>query len=142
MKILESKRSEIGIITEFRRIPNGFPNLAINSSSSSDSDVLEMYGGNGATLRCISTGLTDLTDSLLASPTFSEEEIFAADGGDIDNDMPTDAEASKYSFLDCLECYMEQALISESTQGCGACNNGRGRHKCEGDGSNEEGFKI
>jgi hypothetical protein len=28
MKILESKRSEIGIIAEFHGIPNGFPNLA------------------------------------------------------------------------------------------------------------------
>ncbi len=28
MKILESKRSEIGIIAEFRGIPNEFPNLA------------------------------------------------------------------------------------------------------------------
>ncbi len=28
MKIPESKRSEIGIIAEFRGIPNGFPNLA------------------------------------------------------------------------------------------------------------------
>jgi hypothetical protein len=27
MKILESKRSKIRIIAEFRRIPNGFPNL-------------------------------------------------------------------------------------------------------------------
>jgi hypothetical protein len=27
MKIPESKRSEIGIIAEFRRIPNGIPNL-------------------------------------------------------------------------------------------------------------------
>ncbi len=27
MKILESKRSEIGKIAEFRGIPNGFPNL-------------------------------------------------------------------------------------------------------------------
>jgi hypothetical protein len=27
MKIPESKRSEIGIIAEFRGIPNGFPNL-------------------------------------------------------------------------------------------------------------------
>ncbi len=29
MKILESKRYEIGIIAEFRGIPNGFPNLGI-----------------------------------------------------------------------------------------------------------------
>jgi hypothetical protein len=28
IKILESKRSKIGIIAEFRGIPNGFPNLA------------------------------------------------------------------------------------------------------------------
>ncbi len=29
MKILESKRSKIGIMVEFRGIPNGFPNLAV-----------------------------------------------------------------------------------------------------------------
>jgi hypothetical protein len=29
MKILESKRSEIGKIAEFRGIPNGFPNLVL-----------------------------------------------------------------------------------------------------------------
>jgi hypothetical protein len=29
MKIPESKRSEIGIIAEFRGIPNGFPNLVV-----------------------------------------------------------------------------------------------------------------
>jgi hypothetical protein len=42
---------------------------------------------------------------------------FLAGGDDVDNDMdddmPTDAEASKYFFHDRLEHYMEQALISE-----------------------------
>ena len=42
---------------------------------------------------------------------------FLAGGDDVDNDMdddmPTDAEASKYSFHDRLEHYMERALISE-----------------------------
>jgi hypothetical protein len=42
---------------------------------------------------------------------------FSADGDDVDDnmddDMPTDAEASKYSFHDRLEHYMERALISE-----------------------------
>ena len=45
------------------------------------------------------------------------EDYFSADGDDVDdnmdNDMPTDAEASKYSFLDRLEHYMERALITE-----------------------------
>ncbi len=58
--------------------------------------------------------MTDLTDSPTASPMFSEEDIFAADGGRFDDDMPTDAEASKYSFLDHTEHYMERGLISES----------------------------
>jgi hypothetical protein len=31
MKILEFKRSGIGLIAEFRRIPNGFPNQGIDS---------------------------------------------------------------------------------------------------------------
>ncbi len=59
------------------------PALSINSSSSSASDNLEMTGGNCAALGCKSTGLTDLTDSPPASPTFSEEDIFAADGGGV-----------------------------------------------------------
>ncbi len=43
---------------------------------------------------------------------------FAADGDDVDDDddMPTDAEASKYSFLDRLEHYMEWALITEDNR--------------------------
>ncbi len=57
--------------------------------------------------------MTDLTDCLPASPTFSEEDILAAEGGGVDDDMPTDAEASTYSFWDCLKHYMEWALITE-----------------------------
>jgi hypothetical protein len=42
---------------------------------------------------------------------------FFAGGDDVDNDMddnmPTDAEASKYSFRDRLDHYMGRALISE-----------------------------
>jgi hypothetical protein len=53
-----------------------------------------MTGGNCAALGCKSTGLTDLTDSPTASPMFSEEDIFAGDGGRVDSDIPTDAEAS------------------------------------------------
>ena len=33
-----------------------------------------------------------------------------------DEDMPTDAEASKFSFLDRLKHYMERALISEDNR--------------------------
>jgi hypothetical protein len=36
IKIPESKRSKIGIIAEFRGIPNGFPNLAAASMISYD----------------------------------------------------------------------------------------------------------
>ncbi len=67
-----------------------------------------MSGGEGSAAGRKSTGLTDFTDSPLASPTFSAE-----DGDDVDAYMPTDSEASKYSFLDRLEHYMELALISE-----------------------------
>jgi hypothetical protein len=46
-----------------------------------------------------------------------EEDYFSVGVDDVDNDMdnnmPTDVEASKYSFLDCLEHYMEQAFITE-----------------------------
>jgi len=45
---------------------------------------------------------------------------FSAGGDDVDDDMdddmPTDAEASIYSFHDCLEHYMERALISEDNR--------------------------
>ncbi len=79
------------------------PALSVNSSSSSDSDDSDMIGGDGAALGCKSTGLTDFTDSLPASPTFtSEQDIFSVDGDDVEDDRPTDAEASKYSFLDHL----------------------------------------
>ncbi len=43
------------------------------------------------------------------------EDYFSMDGDDVDKDnMPTDAGASKYSFLDPLEHYMEQALITDN----------------------------
>ena len=45
------------------------------------------------------------------------EDYFSAGGDDVDDDMgydlPTDAEASKYSFLDPLEHYMERGIITE-----------------------------
>jgi hypothetical protein len=90
------------------------PALSVNSSSSSASDDSEMTGENHSAPGRKSTGLADLTDSSPASPTFSEEDIFAADGGGGDDDMPTDAETNRYSFLDHLEHYMERVLISES----------------------------
>ncbi len=82
--------------------------LSVNSSSSSDSDNLKVNGGEGAAVGRKSTGLTDFTDSPRASPAFSD-----GDGDDVDTYMPTDSEASKYSFLDRLKHYMERALISE-----------------------------
>jgi hypothetical protein len=85
--------------------------FSVNSSSSSDSDDSKMNGGEGAAVGRKSTGLTDFTDSLRASPAFSDE-----DGDDVDAYMLTDLEASKYSFLDHLEHYMEQALISEENR--------------------------
>jgi hypothetical protein len=75
--------------------------------------------------------LTDFTDSPRASPGFSD-----LDGDDVDANMPTDSEASKYSFLDHLEHYMEWALIRRESQGYGACDYDRGRHYRQGDGSN------
>ena len=85
--------------------------LSVNSSSSSDSDDLKMNGGEGATVGRKSTGLTDFTASPRASPAFSDR-----DGDDVDAYMPTDLEASKYSFLDRLEHYMERALVSEENR--------------------------
>jgi hypothetical protein len=83
--------------------------LSVNSSSSSDSDDSKMNGGEGAAEGRKFTGLTDFTDSPRASPTFSD-----GDGDDVDAYMPTDSEASKYSFLDCLEHYMEWALTTKT----------------------------
>ena len=70
-----------------------------------------MGGRGGAAVGRKSTGLTDFTDSPRASPLFSD-----LDGDDVDANMPTDSEASKYSFLDRLEHYMERALISEENR--------------------------
>jgi hypothetical protein len=91
------------------------PALSINSSSSSASDDSEMTRGNCATLGHKSTGLTDSTDYLPASPAFSEEDIFAGDGGGVDNDMPTDAEASKYFFLIVLSITWSKHLLASQT---------------------------
>jgi hypothetical protein len=75
-----------------------------DSSNSSESDMDIIGGGFTASGRK-STGMPELSDQFLAG------------GDDVDNDMdedmPTDAEASKYSFHDRLEHYMERALISE-----------------------------
>ena len=67
-----------------------------------------MGGRGGAAVGRKSTGLTDFTDFPRASPSFSDLV-----GDDVDANMPTDSEASKYSFLDRLEHYMERALISD-----------------------------
>ena len=75
-----------------------------DSSNSSESD-LDIIGGGCNASGQKSTGMPKLSDQFLAG------------GDDVDNnmddDMPTDAEASKYSFHDRLEHYMERALISE-----------------------------
>ena len=86
------------------------PARSVNTSNSSDSEDSNMIGEDCADFGCQSTGLTDFTNSPLP-----EEDYFSADGDDIDeDDMPTDAEASKYSFLDRLEHYLERALITDN----------------------------
>jgi hypothetical protein len=67
MKIPESKRSKIGIIAEFRRIPNRFPNLAMNAANSIDPSFGWM-------------SLSDMTNCCILSMTnFSmSSNIFAA----------------------------------------------------------------
>ena len=62
-----------------------------NSSNSSGSD-LDIIGGGCAAFWCKSTRL-EFSDQ---PPT---DDHFSADGDDVDNDTPTDAEASKNSFL-------------------------------------------
>jgi hypothetical protein len=80
------------------------------SRKSSDSDDSDMIGGDCAASGRQSTDLTDFTNSPPPG-----ENYFSADGDDVDEDnMPTDAEANKYSFLDRLERYMERALITEN----------------------------
>jgi hypothetical protein len=75
-------------------------------SSSSESDLDILIGGGCTASGRKSTGMPE-----------SSDQEFSADGDDVDNDMvddmPTDAEASNYSFLDRLEHYMERALITE-----------------------------
>ena len=89
------------------------PAHSVNSSNSSEKVIWTLFGGVGgrAAFGHKSTGLPNFSDQL------PMEDYFSADGDDVDdnmdNDMPTDAEASKYSFLDRLEHYMEQALITE-----------------------------
>ena len=87
------------------------PACSVNSSNSSESDLVIIGGGCCAASGRKSTGLPNFSDQ----PPM--EDYFSADGDDVDNDMvddmPTDAEASNYSFLDRLEHYMERALITE-----------------------------
>ncbi len=61
-----------------------------------------------------------MTDDFSASPPASSifstgggDDVSAGRGDDFDDDMPTDSEASKYCFFDCLEHYMERATISD-----------------------------
>jgi len=76
-------------------------------SSSSESN-LDIIGGGCTASGRKSTGMPESSDQ------------FSAGGDDVDDDMdddmPTDAEASIYSFHDCLEHYMERALISEDNR--------------------------
>ena len=83
------------------------PARSVNSSNYSDSD------DSCAAFGRQSTGLTDFT-YYYPPP---GEDYFSADGDDVDEDnMPTDAEACKYSFLDRLEHYMERAHITEDNR--------------------------
>ncbi len=65
------------------------PVCSVNSSYSSDSDDSDMIGGDCADRGRQSTGLSDFIDS---SPCSSggDNYDFAADGDDVDDDMPTD----------------------------------------------------
>jgi hypothetical protein len=89
--------------------------IASKSSNSSESDF-DIHGVGRAASGHKSTGLPKLSDQ---QPL---EDYFSADGDDVDKDdvdnnmddnLPTDVEASKYSFLDRLEHYMERAIITE-----------------------------
>ena len=84
--------------------------VASNSSNSSESDF-DIHGVGCAASGHKSTGLPKFSDQ---QPL---EDYFSVGGDDVDdnmdNDLPTDAEASKYSFLDCLKHYIERAIITE-----------------------------
>jgi hypothetical protein len=67
--------------------------------------IWTLLGGGCTASGRKSTGMHELSDQFLAGGD--------DDDNDMDDDMPTDAEASKYSFHDRLEHYMERALISE-----------------------------
>ena len=81
------------------------PACSVNSSNdSSDSESSYMIGGG---------------DSPPGSPSGDDYEFseFPADGDDADdNDIPTDAEASRFTFWERLEHYMERAQISEDNR--------------------------
>jgi hypothetical protein len=81
-----------------------------NSSNSSESDLDIIGEGHTASGRK-STRLPKISDQ---QPL---EDYFSADGDDVDDNMddnmPTDAEVSKYSFRDRLEHYMKRVIITE-----------------------------
>ena len=72
---------------------------------------MDIIGGGCAASGHKSTGLAKFSGQ---QPL---EYYFLAGGDDVDDNigdnMPIDAEASKYSFLDCLEHYMDRAIITE-----------------------------
>jgi len=81
------------------------PACSVNSSNdSSNSEDSDMIGGG---------------DSPPGSPSGNDYEFseFPADEDDAhDDDMPTDSEASRFTFLERLEHYMERAQISEDNR--------------------------
>ena len=89
------------------------PARSDDSSNSSDNDS-DIIGGG-----CTASGR-----KTTGSPKFPDQQplddYFSAGGDDVDNDMdedmPADAEASKYSFLDRLKHYMEWAFITEDNR--------------------------
>jgi len=97
----------------------GHPSPPLSVGSTSDSDDSKINGGGGAAIGRKSSGLTDdYPASPPASPNFSTgggDDVSAGRGDDFD-DMPTDSEASKYSFWDRLEHYMERAPISDENR--------------------------
>ena len=97
--------SALAVSTATLAAAAGSPACSVNSSNdSSDSKGSDMIAGGGNSSPDSPNGRDDYD--------FSEFPTNGDDAAD-DNDMPTDAEASKFTFLERLEHYMERAQISE-----------------------------
>jgi hypothetical protein len=75
MKILEFKRSKIGIITEFRGIPNGFPNQGSGLAMMPGATVMKRVNGARLTLRIRIASEFDVTFMRLIQEFYDKDDV-------------------------------------------------------------------